>query len=173
MAYQEEIFDEEGHLTASALQTFFQPWQEEEFSQLQRLEIAEHLSFCDHCVLCCTEILTDDRLLTPSDVVVSTVMTELSKRERKRNLHKYASVVIAAGFALLFWVAGVFSLPVPVEEFSQLMPFSGFTNGMEQKMVETTEFTSEISQGISQQLEDFVNYFADFNQKGDFSYGEK
>ncbi len=60
-----DVFDNHGHLTEQALLALIQ---EESLEELERLEIAEHLAFCDQCLQRYTELLTDDTLLTPSPV---------------------------------------------------------------------------------------------------------
>ena len=57
-----EIFDRHGHLTDQALEalTGGAP-----LDELHRLEIAEHLAFCDRCLQRYTERLTDETLLAP------------------------------------------------------------------------------------------------------------
>ena len=58
-----EIFDRHGHLTDQALEalTGGAP-----LDELHRLEIAEHLAFCDRCLQRYTERLTDETLLAPT-----------------------------------------------------------------------------------------------------------
>ena len=58
-----EIFDKDGHLTVQALKALVR---NDPLEELTRLEMAEHLSFCDRCLQRYTELLTDDVLLTPS-----------------------------------------------------------------------------------------------------------
>ena len=107
--WQEDLFDTDGHLTDAALLALVHSSDNDDagavmFDQLQRLEIAEHLSFCDDCVLRYTELLADDALLAPSDLVAPAVMKALEKEERQRYFSKWVSMVMAAGFAIFFWI---------------------------------------------------------------------
>ena len=57
-----ERFRADGHLTDEALLALIR---QEEQSELERLEIAEHLAFCDACLQRYTELLAESPLLTP------------------------------------------------------------------------------------------------------------
>ena len=57
-----DLFDQNGHLTDEALQALIR---EEDLDELQRLEISEHLSFCDACTARYTDLLCDDVLQSP------------------------------------------------------------------------------------------------------------
>lgn len=115
--YQQDLFDENGHLTDDTLRAFaasthIQGEEGEDgiaFTELARLEIAEHLSFCDQCILRYTEFLCDDQMAAPSDLVTPSVMKKLEKEQRGRYVQKWLSMTMAASFAILFWVAGIFS----------------------------------------------------------------
>ena len=62
-----DIFKEDGHLTKEALQNL----KNENLEELTRLEIAEHLSYCDECLMMYTELLEDDMLMDVKNSVVS------------------------------------------------------------------------------------------------------
>lgn len=57
-----ERFRDDGHLTDEALSALIQ---QVPMGELERLEIAEHLAFCDICLQRYTTLLTDAPLLTP------------------------------------------------------------------------------------------------------------
>ena len=57
-----ELFQEDGHLTQYALDALVQDLP---LDELSRLEIAEHLSFCDACVDRYSQALENCLLLTP------------------------------------------------------------------------------------------------------------
>ena len=63
------LFYEDGHLTDEALQALIR---EEELDTLQRLEISEHLSFCDLCTL-----------LVEKMQKISSICKVLEKKEQK------------------------------------------------------------------------------------------
>ena len=58
-----EVFDPAGHLSDSALLALVR--NEDALDALARLEMAEHLSYCDRCLQRYTQLLAQDALLTP------------------------------------------------------------------------------------------------------------
>lgn len=96
-----ECFDNHGHLTDQALRALVR---EAPLEELERLEIAEHLAFCDRCLQRYTQLLTDDALLTPSPAC----REGLRRRIRRRLVHiftsRYATAAAAVVLALtLLW----------------------------------------------------------------------
>ena len=88
-----DVFDNHGHLTEQALLALIQ---EESLEELERLEIAEHLAFCDQCLQRYTELLTDDTLLTPSPVC----REGLGRRVRQRLVRMFPSRYATAAAAV-------------------------------------------------------------------------
>ena len=101
-----ELFDREGCLTDFALRTLTQGGRLEE---LERLEIAEHLSFCDRCVARYTALLEQAPLQAPPEPLAPTVWQRVKRQARRIFLNRYATAAAAACFAILFWNLGVFS----------------------------------------------------------------
>ena len=56
-----ELFYADGHLTDDAFLALVH--NDENLTELERLEISEHLSFCDECIIRYTACLEDDSLL--------------------------------------------------------------------------------------------------------------
>ena len=56
-----KIFRSDGHLRQEALYALVQ---NQPLEELERLEIAEHLAFCDHCLQRYTQALAESTLLT-------------------------------------------------------------------------------------------------------------
>lgn len=167
--WQEDLFDEEGHLTDNALLAFIHATDNVDadkavvFNELQRLEIAEHLSFCDKCVLRYVELLSDDSLLTPSDLVAPAVIRQLEKEERQRYFHKWVSMAMAASFAIFFWVAGVFS-----------PNFANMDAGFLTDIVDGAMIFSRQTAEISTELTDTVSGLVEkLNWRGDISHGKE
>ena len=75
-----ELFQEDGHLTQYALDALVQNLP---LDELSRLEIAEHLSFCDACVDRYSQALENCLLLTPEQPVAPSVMQRLRQRAIK------------------------------------------------------------------------------------------
>ena len=60
------VFRDDGHLSAGALEALAR--NEDRFSELERLEIAEHLAFCDECLQRYTLALEGGDLLVPEQI---------------------------------------------------------------------------------------------------------
>ena len=70
--------------------------------ELERLEAAEHLSYCDHCMDRYTALLTEDILEPPPRSVRSTVMTTIWVRVMQNTYGRAAVAAAAAVLALSF-----------------------------------------------------------------------
>ena len=78
-----KLFRDDGHLTDEALTALAG----ESLDDLSRLEIAEHLAFCDLCLQRYTLALEPQPLLTPS----RSCRESLMRRIRERTLHLITS----------------------------------------------------------------------------------
>ncbi|MEG2842259.1 MAG: hypothetical protein RR900_02130, partial [Ruthenibacterium sp.] len=83
-----ELFDTNGHLTDCALLAV----QAETLDEMNRLEAAEHLSFCDDCLLRYTALLTDDTLLTPQNPIAPPVWSRIRRKAMQVFFNKYTTV---------------------------------------------------------------------------------
>lgn len=97
-----EMFRNDGHLTDEGMRALIR----EEPDELQRLEAAEHLGFCDECLLRYTAMLTDDVLLAPETPQQLPVMRRVRQRKFRRAWARYATVAAAAVLAVGMWVGG-------------------------------------------------------------------
>ncbi|MDL2293642.1 zf-HC2 domain-containing protein [Ruminococcaceae bacterium OttesenSCG-928-D13] len=102
-----ELFHEDGHLTDAGLAALIDGGLDE----LERLEVAEHLSFCDKCLVRYTALLTDEVLLTPETPQKPKVMKRLRSRTWKVRVGRYATVAAAACLAVVMWAVGSFAAP--------------------------------------------------------------
>lgn len=96
-----EIFDRHGHLTDQALEalTGGAP-----LDELHRLEIAEHLAFCDRCLQRYTERLTDETLLAPTPACRVGLGRRIRRRVIRLVTSRYATAAAAVALALtLLW----------------------------------------------------------------------
>lgn len=100
-----ELFDTNGHLTDNALQAVIA----QTLDEINRLEAAEHLSYCDDCLLRYTAMLTDDTLLVPQNPIAPPVWSRIRKKAMQVFFNKYTTVAAAASFALVLWGTGVFT----------------------------------------------------------------
>lgn len=105
--------DDSGCLTDFALQSLLAGSLEE----LERLEVAEHLSYCDGCVDRYTALLTGDVLEEPPELMKQSVLSALRKKAAKVFVNRYFHMAVAASLTLVLWGSGVFSTfgqPIPL-----------------------------------------------------------
>lgn len=99
-----KLFDDEGHLSEEGFSLLLNDGGDE----LQRLEISEHLSFCDACLATYLEKLESQALITP--VVSRVEQIRQSGARRGMSLFYRRFTVVAATFlAMILWSAGAFS----------------------------------------------------------------
>ena len=86
---------------------------DENLTELERLEISEHLSFCDECIIRYTACLEDDSLLiAPMLSSQETIIKRIKERVRRVFVNKYATMIVAASFAIIFWSCLLYTSPV-------------------------------------------------------------
>jgi len=98
-----ELFRDDGCLTDEGLHALI----EDHLDELGRLEAAEHLSYCDHCMDRYTALLTDDVLETPPRSMKGTIMTTIWVRMMQNTYGRVAVAGVAAVLALAMWRAGM------------------------------------------------------------------
>ena len=102
-----ERFRPDGHLTDQALAALVQG---APLDELARLEIAEHLSYCDQCLQRYTDLLTEDMLLNPAHSCQASLWNRIRSRALRLAASRYATAAAAVAIALtLLW--GSASLP--------------------------------------------------------------
>lgn len=102
-----ELFNIDGHLTNEAFEALIK---DENLDELSRLEIAEHLSFCDDCILRYTEYMSDIEL-KDAPKIEHKIIFEIKKKINRILFSKYSSAVIAASFSIILLVSGIFTEP--------------------------------------------------------------
>lgn len=96
-----EQFDCGGHLTDEVLLCLIQ---ETPMDELERLEIAEHLAYCDLCLQRYTELLADAPLLIPDRSCQDTLWQKLRRRAIRMVTSRYATAAAAVALALtMLW----------------------------------------------------------------------
>lgn len=154
-----DLFDEYGHLTQHA----FWLLSKGEPDELQRLEIAEHLSYCDECVERYTQALTEDVLISPEEPLWNRVIGKIKSRARKIFMNRYATAAVAACFAMVLWTSGAFSVSYMKQQENRLYDVK----------VKTSEFSYK-TQEFTQNLTNKINYiFENINLEGVFKNGKK
>ena len=103
------LFREDGHLTDEGIQAL----ESDNLDEMQRLEAAEHLAFCDCCVARQLALMVDENaLLCIPETFVRSIMKRVKKRGRKVYFARWT--ITAAGLVLALWGAGlVFAVTQP------------------------------------------------------------
>ncbi|NCC08553.1 MAG: hypothetical protein EOM30_11095 [Clostridia bacterium] len=108
-----QLFNDDGHFTDEALKAVI----DGSLDELNRLEAAEHLSYCDECLMRYTDMLSDDELMTPSKPLVP------KQRIREKGvqifLNRYLPAAMAAVFAFVLWGTGVFGAITDTQGFQK------------------------------------------------------
>ncbi len=99
------LFLDNGHLTDEGLQALV----DGSLDEMQRLEAAEHLSFCDECLVRYTQLLTEPVCQTPPQDLTLPVMRSLRQRAFRSAAGRYATAAAAVLLSLCLWGSGVFS----------------------------------------------------------------
>lgn len=98
-------FDSGGHLTDDALQAFLSGGP---LTELDRLEIAEHLDFCNACLLRSVERMPRDALLTPAHSCRNTLWPRIRRRSNRELAGRFATAAAAIAIAASLWSFNVF-----------------------------------------------------------------
>ena len=77
--------------------------------ELQRLEVSEHLSYCDACVERYTALLADGVLLEAPELMKQSVLAALRRKAAKVFVNRYFHMAVAASLTLVLWGSGVFN----------------------------------------------------------------
>lgn len=110
-----ERFRADGHLTDEALAALAR---DEDLDELGRLEIAEHLSFCDSCLQRYTDLLAGTELLAPERSCQKALWARVRTRTLRLVTSRYATAAAAVALALTVLWGGQdirFSRPAPPE----------------------------------------------------------
>ena len=163
-----ELFYENGHLTPEGLNALVDG-QLDEMARLEAAGIpafgpvaaaAEHLSFCDECLVRYTALVEQAPLAAPETPLAPGVWQRIRRRTWRIVTSRYATAAAAAAFALIIWGTGLFQnlgTPREVKPAPPAEPkaYSTVTSRM-------NEFVSETGRQINAAITDF---FARF-QKG-------
>ena len=97
----EKLFDAEGHLTDDGLYAL----KDGTLDDLGALEAAEHLSFCDYCLLCYTELIdaAPACLQEPMRDLIPQVQNLMRLRRFRIMTNRYVSAAAAVVLAFVLW----------------------------------------------------------------------
>ncbi len=143
-----DLFSKDGHLTDEALRTLING---NPLTELERLELSEHLAFCDICVEKYANLLEDCLLLSPAEPVAPSVITRIRARARRMFANKYATAIAAACFAIVFWNIGLFNFGITGN--------GKLLNRLSDEALSFSQKTEQISSQLSEALDKFMNSF--------------
>ena len=101
-----QVFRSDGHLTDEALAALARG---DELEELTRLEIAEHLAFCDQCLERYTARLAGTELLMPAHSCRESIWSRIRARTLRMITSRYATAAAAVVLALtMLWGGTLF-----------------------------------------------------------------
>ena len=90
-------FRPDGHLTDAALTALVRG---DCLEELDRLELAEHLAYCDQCLQRYTELLSEGPMLTPARSCRESLRRRIRQRAVQLGVSRYATAAAAVTLAL-------------------------------------------------------------------------
>lgn len=150
--------DDSGCLTDHALDALIAG----SLGELERLEVSEHLSYCDPCLDRYTLRLVPEALTPAPDLMKQSVLGALRRKAAKAFVSRYFHMAVAASLTLVLWGSGVFT------SFGQGIPLEKLEINWPGELPEITvsqrldSFASTVSGGIS----DFMDQLTDFQLRG-------
>lgn len=144
------VFREDGHLSGGALTALAK--NEDCFDELERLEIAEHLAFCDDCLQRYTMALEDGALLVPERSCQRALWARIRGRALRLVTSRYATAAAAVALALTVLWGGErmeFTRPaLPEERPSVSQRLTGLTGELSNSLHETVSGLSDFFDGF-------------------------
>ena len=143
-----ERFDEYGHLTDEALRALTE---NAPMDELSRLEVAEHLAFCDQCLQRYTLYLAAQPTLVPAHSCQESLWRRIRQRTIRLITSRYATAAAAVVLALtVLW--GSARLPVS----GQLL-FSGQDAPISQHLTDWSQHWRSSINGLLSRCGDFFD----------------
>ena len=144
------IFREDGHLSDGALTALAR--NEDRFDELERLEIAEHLAFCDHCLQRYDLALEDGALLVPERSCQRALWARIRSRALRMVTSRYATAAAAVALALTVLWGGERVEPIrpvlPEDRPSVSQRLTGLTGELSDSLHETVSGLSNFFDGF-------------------------
>lgn len=144
-------FRDDGHLTDGALTALAR--NEDIFDELERLEVAEHLAFCDECLQRYAGLLEDGAvLLVPEHSCQKTLWIRIRSRTLRLITSRYATAAAAVALALtVLWGGWGVELPrhvLPEDRPSVSRQLTGLTGEIGDSLRETVSGLSDFFDGL-------------------------
>ncbi len=142
------IFRADGHLEEDALLALLR---DELPDELARLELAEHLAYCDLCLQRYTDLLAEEILSTPQNSCRDTLWQRLRLRTLAFFSQRYAAAAAAVLLALtLLWGS---ALPGLIKDRGPDQPHIPYTQALQKRWEGAMEQTSSWLSGLMDRLD--------------------
>ena len=99
------IFNQNGHITAEGFFLLVT----EKANEMQRLELSEHLSFCDGCLEQYLKEMEKITLLETEQSIAKRVVKSIKYKTAFLAQKRFGTAVVAACIAMVLWSTGAFS----------------------------------------------------------------
>ena len=153
------LFDRDGHITKDG----FYLLMENKADELQRLELSEHLSFCDRCLEKYLDCLQEVRLLAPENPLAEGILKKARYKAMAVFHSRFSMVAAAVCIAMVFWTTGVFQWQYGILEKN---PAGEIAQKMDAVTRQTENFTIRFSKN-------YLKICDKIETKGVFGYGKK
>ena len=131
--------------------------------ELERLEAAEHLAFCDSCVERYTALLSGEELMPAPELLKPGVLQALRRRAARVLVNRYFHMAVAACLTLVLWGTGFFW------NMSGAGEAPGPREALPEPRDSVSSHLSDISSGIAGGLNHFLDDFSITELRGAFS----
>jgi len=151
-------FRKDGHLTDKALATLIRG---ETAELLERLEISEHLAYCDHCLQRYTDLLEGVDLSVPQHSCRPSLARRIHRQTVRISLGRYAAAAAAVALALTVLWGGY----LPAEEWPRK---AGDGTEIQPEISWTEQYSAALDRASDRlrQLFDHISPYRSF-EKGD------
>lgn len=163
-AEEKLLFDDgTGCLTGFALQSLM----DGSLGELERLEVSEHLSYCDLCVERYAALLADDTLMEAPELLRQSVLTQLRRKLAKIFVDRYFHMGVAACLTLVLWSTGVFAT---FGELALTPPKIERPVIDQKEQISISRRLDDFAAGIGDNLDSFVEQLTTIDLRGALSH---
>lgn len=153
-----DLFRPDGHLTGRGLAALAAC----KLDELERLEAAEHLAFCDACLMRQMALLGDEALMEAPPQLKAGAVRKLRRRRLRIAWGRYATVAAAAVLAVAIWGVGSVALFRGGGEGKSAAQQAPLQGAAQQAGREGPGFGARISQGLDNMFAGFDDFWAPF-----------
>jgi len=153
------LFNQEGHINKEGFKLLLN----NKVDELQRLELSEHLSFCDRCLEEYMDCLQDIQLLAPQTSLAQEIFKKARYKAMKLFHSRFSMVAAAACLAMVFWTTGIFQWQYGILEKN---PAGEIGEKMDAVQQRTENLTIHFS-------EQYFKLFNRIEMKGAIEHGKK